>query len=426
MGPSRLLLGCICVCLFQVADGAALRQEIRNTTPNANLTEANSEQATMDLVLVHCSEKYFLQSGGDGRSRGFSPLVWDAGTAGTRNSILRVRRSFVYTKCKEPLRVGPAFQVVDMSYESPRSGQSFEREESGYIKHILDHYDDLADWTVFVHGYPEEHNDKLLAWLDAFKRQRPTSAVYVPINAFGFVHRMIDPGFVAKLGLKGEVSSVIDSDGHMVNGLPTATVCCAQFIVSSQAIKYRSRKFWSNIQGLFKRKEFKLLVQQTAMTMLKEEQLGVGDQIAIETRTNATNATVEPRKRESTRSATANAAAGDPLDNLEVMKEASVDREGSMAYRVFETVWHVLFGQPAVGDNVLTHSKKYLNRTRSYWCTWFEESKESPCALNGGPPKQTQCWGAQCGGEMKRANYQTLLNKSRETLLSERPCCGSR
>ena len=169
----RRLLGSAssCLCILFLVDGAALRQEIRNSTPNetsgrpaaAHVFEEGlfsmiakprksrseglapgrtstgpkttkkkngnmKEDATMDIVLVHCKESYDLAEGGDGQGSGFSPVVWAAGSAENR---LRVRRSIVYTKCATPLRVGPAFTVVNMSTRTP--GKSLEREESGYI-----------------------------------------------------------------------------------------------------------------------------------------------------------------------------------------------------------------------------------------------------------------------------------------------------
>jgi hypothetical protein len=436
-GAGRLFMT---VVLLGIARGH-LRSELTDSRREG--MEVNNEQVTMDLVLVHCKEEYDLETGGNGRSRGFSPVVWDVGT---NHSILRVHRSFIYTKCRSPPRVGPAFKTVNISYESPGIGKSFEREESGYIQFILDHYHDLADWTIFVHGYPEEHNSYLFAWLDAFKRQKPTSKVYVPINSRQFVHRGIDRRFLEMLGLKDEVSSLTGPF------LDTSTVCCAQFIVSSQAIRHRSLEGWSNIQRVFKQKEYRLLVQEMAMNMLKEEQLVVVDQNSIETRKNTTKATslVEPPERESIRTATTKASTsgnttsypftptGDAIDNVaenpELMRKASVDREGSMAHRMFETMWPLLFGQPARGHNVL------FNHT--YWCTWFEEQQNSPCSLKEDRQNFRTCFNAQvspcpsenfltcentCGkkGPVKKKKAG-VIRKTREALLSDFVCCGSR
>ena len=101
----------------------------------------------MDLVTVHCAEQFDIIEGGNGRNSGFSPTIWDAGN---KNGYLRLRRRIIYTKCAMPLRIGPAFEVVNMSRdESSAVGKSYGREESAYIRHIIDNYNDLADWTVF-------------------------------------------------------------------------------------------------------------------------------------------------------------------------------------------------------------------------------------------------------------------------------------
>ena len=137
-------------------------------------------------------------NGGNGLNQGFSPVLWDAGN---RDGLLRLRRRIIYTKCRAPLRVGPAVKIVNMSYESYQIGASFEREESAYIKYIVDHYWDLADWTVFVHGFPEEHNRHLFAWLDSFKRPKPTSPVFIPLNSKYVLYRPILKSFLLRIGL---------------------------------------------------------------------------------------------------------------------------------------------------------------------------------------------------------------------------------
>ena len=169
--------------------------------------------------------------------------------------------------------------------------QSSYREESGYIKHIVDNYHDLADWTVFLHGFPEEHNAYLFAWLDAFKRQKPESPAYIPVNSVNFIQRDIPKELLFKLGLNAEVdlATMVDSSNKHNEYLGTSTVCCAQFVVSSQAITRHSLDFYVHIQRLFSQKSFKLVVQQFAMNMRKQEQLRAGIRTAAENRTTAAN-----------------------------------------------------------------------------------------------------------------------------------------
>ena len=134
----------------------------------------------MDIVLVHCAEFGNLPGKYVKLRDKHSRVVEEAGRY---NGTLRLRRSFIYSKCQTRAQVGPAFQHVDISENEmgKRPGESAFREESGYIKYIVDHYHDLASWTVFLHGFPEDHNALLFEWLEAFKRPVPSAPVYIAL-----------------------------------------------------------------------------------------------------------------------------------------------------------------------------------------------------------------------------------------------------
>ena len=85
---------------FEIAGGAALRQDVRRAVPNVLSTSISKDftdgvqerTVTMDLVMVHCTEEFDIVEGGNGVSQGFSSVVWDAGLG---NSFLRFRRRFI-------------------------------------------------------------------------------------------------------------------------------------------------------------------------------------------------------------------------------------------------------------------------------------------------------------------------------------------
>ena len=89
----------------------------------------------------------------------------------------------------------------------------------------MDNYNNLPDWVVFLHGFPEEHNNLLFDWLSAFKRPKPSSPVYIPLEQRIFVSRPVPMSFMAKLGLKDELRSNASELGW--DGVVTASACCA-------------------------------------------------------------------------------------------------------------------------------------------------------------------------------------------------------
>ena len=88
-----------------------------------------------------------------------------------------------------------------------------------------------------------------------------------------FVARFLD-----ELGLQKEVdlATQLYPEEKRNDALSTEGVCCAQFMVSSQAIRLRSLDFWTNIQKKFHRKSFQLVVEEVATRMRKEDHLSAG------------------------------------------------------------------------------------------------------------------------------------------------------
>ena len=318
-----------------------------------------------------------------------------------------------------------------------------------------------------MHGLPEEHNVFLFSWLDSFKRPKPTSPEYININSVNFIKKPVWKSFLLQLGLQDEVKAaakIHPEEEHTVD-LGLHTICCAQFVVSKQAIRLRSRDFWSNIQKLFHHESFRLVVEQTAIHMARAEQPSTGVQM---TSTNGANATgiqdaefIDQQSKESgagnlstkatatgdTRSSRPSVPNGHfPIDgtelqrpsiNSDLMSYGTVDQEGSFAFAAFESVWHVLFGRPARDQPVLTRNSD----SQDYWCKWFNNQTNSPCRIQQRLRHSSfdQCfsWAARSpvcdvSGKRKKPLKHYRFKEgfpndmSKEYLLKEGFCCGTR
>ena len=265
----------------------------------------------------------------------------------------------------------------------------------------MDNYNNLPDWVVFLHGFPEEHNNLLFDWLSAFKRPKPSSPVYIPLEQRIFVSRPVPMSFMAKLGLKDELQSNASELGW--DGVVTASACCAEFIVSRQAITRRSIDFWQNILQQFHRNEFKLLAQEVAQQV---EARRTEDESAVKKFEPMIPSQKEPEKHET------DSAIGP-------MSYGTVDTEGSNLFKAFETVWHVLFGRPAQDDNIMRH----VDASKKYWCKWFEDQPNSPCQgffgkghACRGNQRSPCCWGARC-------NNPALAAATMNQLQDGESCC---
>ena len=426
------------------------KAELAELVERANtLLEKYKAEGTMDLVMVHCNEEFDIVNGGNGLNQGFSPVLWDAGN---RDGLLRLRRRIIYTKCRAPLRVGPAVKIVNMSYESYQIGASFEREESAYIKYIVDHYWDLADWTVFVHGFPEEHNRHLFAWLDSFKRPKPTSPVFIPLNSKYVLYRPILKSFLLRIGLGKEVKLAAQLNPSEENSDVVQTVahCCSQFVVSSQAIKLRPLTYWQNVQNLFRHQAFRSLVEQTATIMARDEKSAVGVRRTDTTVTDATDVRsaafgAEPwTESGGSDFSTKVPSSGDVMretrreyaERLALMSSGTVDLEGSKTYEAFESVWHILFGHPVRDQDMLQNN----SASRAYYCEWFNDQTNSPCKMRNLIGKWDRCWMMRSFGKQQCSRQTSVAHglehhkqsgagfpysMEKEELLSGTFCCGT-
>ena len=121
-----------------------------------------------------------------------------------------------------------------------------------YLQYIVDHYDKLSDYSIFVHGDPQNHNPHLLQqlhWLIPLSRDTLKNIDFLHLNCQEYVERYSSNAGTF-LGLLGFNSQAFTSDGNITSqqiqsGMRYfASECCAQFIVSSKAIRTYPLEFW--------------------------------------------------------------------------------------------------------------------------------------------------------------------------------------
>lgn len=129
--------------------------------------------------------------------------------------------------------------------------------ESGiYLRFIVDHYDDLPEVMVGVHGGPEAHN---LAWRQWVGCLRP-NMTYTSLNTEWVEDRVIEaeapsPVFSPyQLWTEQCMRDVLDLIGAPIKPrqpLPFHTYCCAQFAVHRDVIRRRPKAVWEKLYAMF-------------------------------------------------------------------------------------------------------------------------------------------------------------------------------
>ena len=127
-------------------------------------------------------------------------------------------------------------------------------ESSGYLRFIIDYYDDLPDITVFLHDAPEKHNREIKKWIPCLRpdtwftyvtRSRIENRCIIDSNDQSLVPKFDNGAFVdywsrfpwGELGL---------------SRIPRCLsfYCCAQFALSREAIRHRPLSFYKALWSL--------------------------------------------------------------------------------------------------------------------------------------------------------------------------------
>jgi hypothetical protein len=130
-------------------------------------------------------------------------------------------------------------------------------EAPGYVSYILDRYESLASWTVFIHGRPTQHSRfiyELLACLDvqgqSKANEREAGPVYIPLNdAEYFTKNRTDhywwwePGYISLYKMWRDLG-VLENMPPLESIKAVTFHPAAQFAVSRAAIKLHPHLFY--------------------------------------------------------------------------------------------------------------------------------------------------------------------------------------
>jgi len=257
-----------------------LRNERTDIVPwpifNKDGKQSNAtRRGSWDFITTHCKERYDeLDSSWermrDGDRSGYSVTLAEAGKG---NPALGFRRTLVYEKCQANAELGPGFTHVDARTTDAAALRRgwVTPYEATYVEHIVRNYHDLPDWTVFVHGYPEDHNKHLFDWLVTFRRPVSSDPVYIPLSPqwvtkgvpFNARATLLNGGRRPKFpklsaeedpGDRGNCKETIEyckKQRAYLHGTIHDKVNCmanAIFMVSKHAILQHSLDWWTNLQ----------------------------------------------------------------------------------------------------------------------------------------------------------------------------------
>lgn len=187
--------------------------------------DAGRKSLSTDIVLPHCRED----------------LSW-LGNSSLVQFLPARTRVFIYEKCGGdesllhqlqavlPANVQLVFSQLEDSAD-PATGQAARRDEcTAYLSHVVMHWEDLADVTLFLHGDPSDHTPFGLLNL-VFR-----GLTLGTFSQLDFVH-LGSPRLVATY------NPCQDDIYQRAFGRPSQhrlfTYCCSQFLVSKRRIRAR-------------------------------------------------------------------------------------------------------------------------------------------------------------------------------------------
>lgn len=121
-----------------------------------------------------------------------------------------------------------------------------------FLQYIVDHYHNLADYSIFLHGNPVDHNPHIfeqLEWFFTLPENQLRQVSFLHLNCQEYVQRRYTKAGWLLDSLGFDVDT-FTSDGNLTKeeisqGMRYfASQCCAQFIVSSNTIRRRPLSFW--------------------------------------------------------------------------------------------------------------------------------------------------------------------------------------
>jgi hypothetical protein len=140
--------------------------------------------------------------------------------------------------------------------DSARYAHNVGYETGLYLRFVVDHYDDLPEVVVMVHGIPDAHNPDWLRWVGCL---RP-NMTFTSLNT-EWVDRAVQGDAAVEsfepyqLWVEQCMRDVIElatGAPHPPGArIPLRTYCCAQFAVHSSVIRRRPKAVWQELYARF-------------------------------------------------------------------------------------------------------------------------------------------------------------------------------
>lgn len=366
-------------------------------------------QGTWDLVLVHCEELYNTTDENLtrqilGKKSGRSILVDEVA-----KGALGFRKVLIYEKCGSNL-VGQHFTRVEARPTPNILGTEnlkfYAPYEPTYLEHVVESYDDLPDWTVFAHGFPEDHNKHFFDWLAAFRRPVSKSPVYIPMSVGPWTKQGVQPRIQERLQIEKMMKFRGKQEGE-VNFMANAV-----FMVSKHAILRKPIPFWKNLEYLaFDEPGFFLPTPagaSAAAAAAPRPSNASGDAVPLVGRADLLTAVSMLKRSVNSITIAARANGTNETTNgtngtMASSYAAVGDAEAALGDGRLEGLWPVVFGRPPRDEPP----------DEKFYCTWFANT--------------TIPWRAEQVGRACKAACVTPKCKDRCTVNSERlsPCGGS-
>ena len=127
------------------------------------------------------------------------------------------------------------------------------REGHTYYKHIYDNYEKLADYTIFLQGYPYDHSSGIVNDINAIIDNRISIENFKFLSGYISRCKLSGCGLHPGLPLKEVYENIFNEKKEDTYSFEFG--CGAQFAVSKQRILERSREFYLKIVKLLEYSE---------------------------------------------------------------------------------------------------------------------------------------------------------------------------
>ena len=121
------------------------------------------------------------------------------------------------------------------------------REGHTYYKHIIDNYDNLADYTIFLQGSPFDHSPNIISTLHKYNNSTDLNIDFEFVSEHILMCNLDWCKYHGFLPLRNTYNKLFNEDkGHMEYEFGIG----AQFIVSKKRILKRPKEFYAKIVEL--------------------------------------------------------------------------------------------------------------------------------------------------------------------------------